>query len=93
MSKTSFSQAILRAAPGVLLMAVATMGGAWAFTHGGPRNSALDGGALADLERPAPESILDTSWMDQMDNYMDERLIARSRMLEAHARFVSTVLR
>lgn len=86
-------QGTLRVAPGVMLMAVAAAGGAWAFTHHAPRNSALDGGALVQLERPTPGSVIDTSWMDHMDTYMDERLFARTRMLEAHASVVSGVLR
>ena len=89
---TPSSQSLLRVTPGALLIAAAVFGGAWALSHHESRNSALDGAPLATFQRPTVSSVLDTSWMDHMDTYMDERLMAREAMLEAHARFVSLVV-
>ena len=87
------TQRLLRFLPGLVLLAFAVAGGAWALWFHDREFSALDNRYLAEFEYPTPPSLADKSWMDSFDMYVDERVAGRATWLELHAFTKSKVLR
>jgi len=85
-------QAFLRLLPGVVLVACAAIGGAWALAHHKTEFSSLDNRELAEFQFPTVSGVLDKSWMDSFDSYVDDRLPARDGWLEFHAATVTRAL-
>lgn len=85
-------QSLLRLVPGVALVAATAAAGAYALWFHETRISVVDGRLAAEFERPASETLRDSSWMDSVDTYMDERIPGRDSLLAAHAAVAARAL-
>ncbi|MFV0634380.1 DHHW family protein [Demequina sp.] len=83
----------LRALPGYFLLGFATVGGTWALWNHDQAFSALDYRYLAEFEYPSWSTMVSKEWMNGFDTYVDERVPAREKLLEAHAAITTDVLR
>lgn len=86
------AQMLLRALPGAVLLVFATVGGIWAMANHNTEYSSLDNRDLAEFEYPTKSGILDKSWMDSFDSFVDDRLPGRDTWLETHAATVTRAL-
>jgi hypothetical protein len=80
----SFTQTLKAGLSGFTIVAFCVIGLVSFTQKNQPYKSNLDGRMLAQFERPTAQTFLDGSWMKSTENYVDDRIFARTALLQLH---------